>query len=76
MQDSKTPMFLAILINIVNIVFSYLFVYEMGMKSDGVALGTLIAQYSGFIIGSFYFLKKYRSLSQFWILKTIWAMYS
>ena len=37
-------MFIAITQNIVNIVASLLFVFVFGMKVEGVALGTLIAQ--------------------------------
>ena len=59
MQDAKTPMLLAIIINVLNIVFNVLFVYGLGLKSDGVAWGTLLAQYGGFILGMWFILKKY-----------------
>jgi len=60
MQDAKTPMYLAIFINVVNIAFNVLFVYGLGLKSDGVAGGTLLAQYSGFLLGVWFIFKKYR----------------
>lgn len=47
MQNSRIPMFIAITQNIVNIVASTSFVFGLGMKVEGVALGTLIAQYAG-----------------------------
>ena len=47
MQNSRFPMYIAIVINCVNIVCSLFFVYVLHMKVDGVALGTLIAQYFG-----------------------------
>jgi MATE family multidrug resistance protein len=50
-QDTKTPLLLALIINIGNVLFNLYFVFVMGLKSDGVAWGTLIAQYTGFIIG-------------------------
>jgi len=62
MQDAKTPMMLAILINVFNILLNLLFVYGFGMKSDGVALGTLISQYLGFAIALVFVLKKYKKL--------------
>jgi MATE family multidrug resistance protein len=34
-----------------NVVFNLLFIYGFGIKSDGVALGTVLAQYSGFFTG-------------------------
>ena len=47
MQNSKIPMTVAIIQNVANIVVSLLFVYGCGMKIEGVALGTVIAQYIG-----------------------------
>lgn len=47
MQNSRYPMFIAITQNGVNIAASLCFVYLLGMKVEGVALGTLIAQYGG-----------------------------
>ncbi len=55
MQNAKIPMIIAILINIINIGANVIFVYGFGMKSDGVAWGTLIAQYVGLITGLFLF---------------------
>lgn len=50
MQNSKYPMFIAITQNIINIAASLFFVKEMGMKIEGVAYGTLIAQYAGLLM--------------------------
>ena len=47
MQDSRTPMYVALLTNIVNIALSATFVFALGMKIEGVAAGTLIAQWTG-----------------------------
>lgn len=49
MQNAKIPMFVAIGVNIVNIALSFLFVYGLGMKIDGVALASACAQYTGFL---------------------------
>ena len=48
MQNTRLPMFISILQNVVNIVASFTFV--MGMKVEGVALGTLVAQYAGLFV--------------------------
>jgi MATE family multidrug resistance protein len=50
MQDARTPMFIAIASNIINIVLSLLFVYGLKMNIRGVALGSTIAQLSGFLL--------------------------
>lgn len=47
MQNTKLPMLISITQNIINIVLSYLFVYIFGMKIEGIAYGTLIAQWCG-----------------------------
>ncbi|ALO16546.1 DNA-damage-inducible protein F [Salinivirga cyanobacteriivorans] len=62
MQNTRFPMFMAILINLVNIGLNILFVFGLNMKSDGVALGTLLAQYSGLFFGLFLFRKYYGKL--------------
>ena len=50
MQNSRTPMAVAIVQNIVNICASTLLVFGCGMKVEGVAIGTLTAQYAGLIM--------------------------
>ena len=50
MQNSRFPMYVAITQNIVNILASLVLVYGFGMKIEGVAIGTLIAQYSGLLM--------------------------
>lgn len=61
MQNVRYPMWLTIIINAANIIFSFLFVYRWGMTSDGVALGTVCAQYLGLVFGIFFFLRSYKS---------------
>ncbi len=63
MQNTKIPMIISITQNVVNILVSLLLVYCLGMKIEGVALGTLIAQWAGFFMGSFFFVKKRREVS-------------
>lgn len=47
MQNAKTPMWIAIILNIVNIICSLVFVFVLHAGIAGVAWGTVIAQYSG-----------------------------
>ncbi len=61
MQNAKAPMFIAILVNIMNLGFNFFFVMVLGMKSEGVAWGTVIAQYSGLLLGILIILTKYKS---------------
>lgn len=50
MQNTRLPMFISIMQNVVNIAASCTFVYVFGMKVEGIALGTLVAQYAGLLV--------------------------
>lgn len=62
MQDAKTPMWIAIILNIINIVFSLIFVFALHAGIAGVAWGTVIAQYSGLAMAIFMWFKHYGEL--------------
>lgn len=62
MQNSRLPMWIAIFLNIVNIVCSLVFVLVLHWDIKGVALGTVIAQYSGLAVGLFFLHRKYGHL--------------
>ena len=53
MQNSRIPMVIAITQNVVNILVSLVLVFGLGMRVEGVASGTLIAQWCGFLMGCF-----------------------
>lgn len=61
MQNTKIPMFIAILINVMNIIFSFILVIIFEQNVKGVALGTVIAQYSGLTLAVILLIKNYRS---------------
>lgn len=44
MQNAKTPMFIAIFNNVLNIALSFTFVYVLKMNINGIALGTMLSQ--------------------------------
>lgn len=50
MQNTRTPMLVAVLQNIVNILASLFFVFVLGWGVSGVATGTLLAQWVGFLV--------------------------
>lgn len=62
MQNSKLPMWIAIFLNIVNIVFSLICVLVLHWDIRGVALGTVIAQYCGLAVGLFFLFRRYGHL--------------
>jgi len=68
MQNTRIPMFVSIMQNVVNILASLTLVYGLGMKIEGVALGTVIAQYAGLLmaLGG---LRIYKRLYKYLVLK-------
>jgi len=74
MQNTRFPMIIAILVNVLNVLFNLYFIYGLGMKSDGVAWGTVVAQYSGAIMGLFLFFRYYRKLLKYWSRKALFQM--
>ena len=60
MQNSRIPMYIAIIQNLINIGVSFFLVFVLQLKVEGVAWGTLIAQYAGLLMalalwGNYYF---------------------
>ena len=62
MQNSRYPMFIAITQNVVNILASLVLVYGFDMKIEGVAIGTLVAQYAGFFMALGLWFHRYQAL--------------
>lgn len=65
MQNSKTPMVVAIAMNGVNIGVSLLLVYKFDMGIKGIAWGTVAAQYSGVIISWIFWAVNYRRFARY-----------
>jgi len=50
MQNARAPLFIMLLINIINIVLDLIFVPVLGMQANGVALASLIAEHCGLLL--------------------------
>ena len=51
LQNARVPLLIFLTINITNIVLDLWFVLSLGMKVDGVALASVIAEYTGLLVG-------------------------
>lgn len=60
MQNSRAQMVVAISTNLINVLASLLLVFGFSLQLRGVAFGTLIAQWSGFLIALLIVARKYR----------------
>jgi len=61
-QDSAAAMLMIIFENAVNVILNLYFVVGLGMKADGVALGTMIAGWSALLFGLCLILIRHRKL--------------
>lgn len=50
MQNSRVTMWISLVVDVLNIGFSMLLVFGCGMELEGLALGTVIAQWAGIIV--------------------------
>ena len=69
MQNTRFPMMISIIQNVVNIMASLLLVYGFGLKIEGVALGTVIAQYAGLLMALGLLFRYYGRLRQYLVMK-------
>lgn len=73
MQNSRIPMAVSILQNVVNIGASTLLVFGFGMHVEGVATGTLVAQWSGFIVAVALCARHYGRLRRHFSWHGVWS---
>ena len=59
MQNASSPMWIATILNLVNIVCSLLFVYLFDAGIAGVAWGSVVAQYSGLLLAVIIWIRRY-----------------
>jgi MATE family, multidrug efflux pump len=70
MQNAFLPMVFALFTNLVNIILSVSFIYFLHMDIDGVAWGTVIAQYAGLLFAGVLLYRKYGD----YIKKPVWKI--
>lgn len=61
LQHPKITMYVAILQNVLNIIFSLTLVYGLGMQVEGVALGTLLGQWGGLMCALWWCTRTFKS---------------
>jgi len=66
LQNARVPLIIFLTINITNIVLDLWFVLSLGMKVDGVALASVIAEYSGLLVGLAFATRALRQRAGHW----------
>ena len=74
LQNARYPLLLTIVVNLVNIILNLVFVQMLGMKVEGVALATVIAQYVGLFIAVLLFSRSYRGILRAWRFREVLAL--
>ena len=54
LQNARVPLYIVLAINLTNIVLDLFFVLVLGMTVDGVAAASVIAEFSGLVVGGIY----------------------
>ena len=63
-QDTRAPLMILVTTNLLNVLLDLLLIIGLGMNSDGAALATVIAEYSGLTLAGFLVLRKIRQEGQ------------
>jgi MATE family multidrug resistance protein len=66
LQNARVPLLIFFTINLTNIVLDLVFVLQLGMKVDGVALASVIAEYAGVVVGLAFAAQALRKRSGHW----------
>ncbi|MEO1247880.1 MAG: MATE family efflux transporter [Pseudomonadota bacterium] len=66
-QNARVPLFMFLTINLTNIVLDLLFVLGLGMKTDGVALASVIAEYTGATVGCVFVARTLKAHPGTWV---------
>ena len=67
-QNARIPLAIFLTINLTNIVLDLLFVVVLGMKVEGVALASVIAEYAGLAVGGAFAISVLRRRAGHWPL--------
>ena len=54
LQNARVPLYIVLAINLTNIVLDLVFVLGLGMKVEGVAAASVIAEFAGLLVGSIF----------------------
>lgn len=71
LQNARVPLVIVLTTNFVNIVLDLVLVVVVGMKVDGVALASVVAEFSGFIVGMTFVVSELKRRSGNWVVSKL-----
>lgn len=66
LQNARVPLLIFLTINITNVILDLVFVLGLGMKVDGVALASVIAEYTALLVGLLFAARELRRREGHW----------
>lgn len=66
LSNARVPLMIFLTINLTNIVLDLLFVIVLGMRVDGVALASVIAEYAGLSVGLVFVIRELKRRAGHW----------
>jgi len=78
LQNARIPLYIVLAINITNIVLDLFFVLVLGMTVDGVAAASVIAEFTGVLVGGIFAIRYLKRYSGSMLIShlTTWKEYS
>ena len=74
LQNARVPLLIFLTINFTNIILDLVFVLVLGMKVDGVALASVIAEYSGMLVALIFVARALRDRAGHWPLARLFRI--
>ncbi len=71
LQNARVPLIVVLVINVTNIVLDLVLVVVVGMKVDGVAIASVIAEYTGLAVGLGFVVRELNRHSGHWIISKL-----
>lgn len=68
LQNARIPLVIVLAINFTNIVLDLILVVLIGMKVDGVALASVVAEFSGLAVGTGFVIRELRRHDGHWMM--------
>ena len=76
LQNARVPLLIFLTINLTNIVLDLVFVLVLGMKVDGVALASVIAEYTGLLVAMVFVVRSLRKRTGHWPLARLFRVHA
>ena len=74
LQNARVPLLIFLTINITNIILDLVFVLGLGMKVDGVALASVIAEYTALLVALIFAARELRKRAGHWPLARLFRV--